>query len=44
MIRDLKMSNDTTIETITVRMTASGETTEVVVLRKRPALDRKSVV
>ncbi len=30
------MSNGTTIETITVRMTASGETTEVVVLRKRP--------
>ncbi len=32
------MSNGTTVETITVRMTASGETTEVVVLRKRPAL------
>ncbi len=30
------MSNGTTPETITVRMTSSGDTTEVVVLRKRP--------
>ena len=32
------MSNGATAETITVRMTASGDTTEVVVLRKRPEL------